>query len=300
MRFTRSIILIASIMILLVSCSKSTDTKPGKILVATSILPLADFVKQVGGERVEVFHLVPPGASPHTYELSPSQLRNVAKAQLLVLNGVGMEFWADKLIQSMDSEKLKVVDTSTGIKILDAEEQENHEDHDHHSGNPHIWLDPMNVIAQVNHIKNALAEVDPGNTDEYEQNAIAFIEQLKNLDREIFSEIKTWQFRRFICFHPAWIYFANRYGLEQAAVVQKTPGREPSPQELVDLIKIIREINAKAVFAEPQSSPKMAEAIAEETNAKVIFLDPLGSEKELNSYVKLMRYNVQQMAEALK
>ncbi len=303
MRFTRSILLISSILILFFSCSKPGAIKSDKILVATSILPLADFVNEVGGEHVEVFHLVPPGASPHTYELTPLQLRNVAKAHLLVLNGVGMEFWADKLIQSMDSEKLKVVDTSTGIEILDAEEDDHHghaHDHAHDSGNPHIWLDPVNVIQQITHIKDALIEVDSANRESYEQNAADYIQQLNELHREILTEIETWQYRKFICFHPAWVYFAERYGLYQAAVVQKTPGMEPSPQELVDLIKIIQNINAKAVFAEPQSSSKMAETIAEETNARVIYLDPLGSEKELNKYIELMRYNVNQMALALK
>lgn len=299
MRFTRSILVVSSILILFFSCSKTEEIKSDKILVATSILPLADFVNEVGGEHVEVFHLVPPGASPHTYELTPSQLRQVAKSQLLVLNGVGMEFWADKLIQSMDSEKLNVVDTSTGIEILDAEENDHH-GHAHDSGNPHIWLDPLNVIQQVNHIKDALVKVDAANRESYEQNAADFIQRLNELHREILTEIETWKYRKFICFHPAWVYFAERYGLEQAAVVQKTPGMEPSPQELVDLINIIREINAKAVFAEPQSSPKMAETIAEETNARVIYLDPLGSEKELNKYIELMRYNVNQMALALK
>jgi len=299
----RVLIIIFILVLSFLNCSKSTEVKNNKILVATSILPLADFVKQVGGNFVEVFHLVPPGASPHTYELTPSQLRRVSKARLLVLNGVGMEFWANKLIQSMDRTKLKVVDTSTGIKILDAEDEKHHHhghDHEHHFGNPHIWLDPINVIVQVNHIKDALKEIDPSHKEDYEQNTAHFIDQLDNLHKDIFTEIQTWQFRRFICFHPAWIYFAQRYGLEQAAVVQKTPGMEPSPQELVELIKIIRNIKAKAVFAEPQSSPKMAETIAEETNAKVIFLDPLGSEKKLNTYIELMRYNLQQMALALK
>jgi zinc transport system substrate-binding protein len=260
--------------------------------VAASITPLADFAQQVGGDHVQVFTLVSPGASPHTYELTPSQVQQVACARLLVLNGVGLEHWADNLIESADNPSLLVVDTSTGIEIL--------EDADGSGGNPHIWLDPQNAIMQVMHIRDALVQVDEAYAAEYQANAQNYIAELQELDHSIESEVATWLSRQFIAFHPAWLYFARRYGLEQAAVIERFPGVEPSPAEVIQIIETARRIGARAIFAEPQFSPKAAQTIAEESDAQVIFLDPLGSDLENTNYLDLMRANVARMAEALR
>lgn len=264
-----------------------------RLLVAASIAPLADFARQVGGDHVQVITLVPPGASPHTYELTPSQVEQVARARVLVLNGVGLEYWSDKLVQSADNPKLIVVDTSEGIAILEG-------DADEPGGNPHIWLDPENAIAQVAHIRDALIEADPAHTGDYRANAEKYVGELRALDQEIASEVATWQSREFIAFHPAWLYFARRYGLAQAAVIEESPGREPSPADVAAIIETAKRIGAKAIFAEPQFSPKVAQTIAEESGAHVLFLDPLGSNLDDPSSLTLMRYNVTEMAKALR
>ena len=270
-----------------------SPTAGGRLLVAASIAPLADFARQVGGDHVQVITLVPPGASPHTYELTPSQVQQVARARLLVLNGVGLEYWADKLIEGADNPNLIVVDTSQGIEVLAGAAGE-------HGGNPHLWLDPENAIVQVNHIRDALVQADPAHADDYRANAERYIGELRALDREIASEVATWSSRQFIAFHPAWVYFARRYGLVQAAVIEESPGREPSPANVARIVKTAKRIGAKAIFAEPQFSPKAAQVIAEESGAQVLFLDPLGSNLDNPSYLSLMRYNVAQMAKALR
>jgi zinc transport system substrate-binding protein len=269
--------------------SATTD----KILVAASIAPLADFTQQVGGDHVQVITLVPPGASPHTYELTPAQAEQVAKARLLILNGVELEYWADKLIQSAGNPNLIVVDTSEGIEILEGKAAET-------GGNPHIWLDPRNAIAQVERIRAALLQADPAHAADYRANAERYIAELRDLDQEITNEVATWSSRQFIAFHPAWVYFARRYGLEQAAVIERSPGREPSPAEVAQIVETARHIEAKAIFAEPQFSPRAAQTIAEESQAQVLFLDPLGSSLDDPSYLNLMRYNLAQMARALR
>lgn len=282
--------------IVVVACAGGAGPSPttdGGALVAASIAPLADFARQVGGDHVQVITLVPPGASPHTYELTPSQAEQVAKARLLVLNGVGLEYWADKVIQSADNPDLIVVDTSQGIEILEG-------DADEPGGNPHIWLDPQNAIVQVGHIRDALIQADPAHADDYRANAERYIAELEALDQEIASEVATWSNRQFIAFHPAWVYFARRYGLEQAAVIEHSPGQEPSPAEVAQIVETARRIGAKAIFAEPQFSSKAAQAIAEESGSQVLFLDPLGSSLEDPTYLNLMRYDVAQMAKALQ
>ena len=262
-----------------------------RILVAASIAPLADFARQVGGDRVEVITLVPPGASPHTYELKPSQVRQVAEARLLVLNGAGLEYWAEKLVRAAGNPTLQVVDTSRGIPLLDAGA---------HGANPHIWLDPQQAMRQVEHIRDALARLDPGHAAAYRENAARFLAELQDLDREIAAEVRGWRTKQFIAFHPAWVYFARRYGLEQAGVIERSPGREPSPAELARIVETAKRVGARAIFAEPQFSPKAAEAIARESGARVLFLDPLGSSLKDRSYLAMMRSNVFQMAPALR
>jgi zinc transport system substrate-binding protein len=264
-----------------------------RLLVAASIAPLADFARQVGGDHVQVITLVPPGASPHTFELTPSQVEQVARARLLVLNGVGLEYWADRLVEGAGNPHLIVVDTSQGIEILGG-------DADAPGGNPHIWLDPQNAIVQVSHIRDALIQADPGHADDYRANAEQYIHQLRQLDQEIADEVATWSNREFIAFHPAWVYFAGRYGLEQAAVIQRSPGREPSPAEVAHIIQTAQRVGARAIFAEPQFSAKAAQTIAEESGAHGLFLDPLGSSLCNPCYLNLMRYNVGQMAKALR
>jgi zinc transport system substrate-binding protein len=242
-----------------------------RILVAASIAPLADFARQVGGDRIEAITLIPPGASPHTYELKPSQVRQVAGARLLILNGAGLEYW--------------------GIPLLDAGA---------HGANPHIWLDPQQAMRQVEHIRDALARLDPGHAAAYRENAARFLAELQGLDREIAAEVRGWRTKQFIAFHPAWVYFARRYGLEQAGVIERSPGREPSPAELARIVETAKRVGARAIFAEPQFSPKAAEAIARESGARVLFLDPLGSSLKDRSYLAMMRSNVFQMAPALR
>jgi zinc transport system substrate-binding protein len=264
-----------------------------RLLVTASIAPLADFARQVGGDHVGVITLVPPRASPHTFEPIPSQLAQMARARVLVLNGVGLEYWAGRLIEGVDNPKLVVVDTSQGIDILER-------DGDRPGGNPHIWLDPQNAVVQVSHIRDALIRADPAHADDYRANAERYVSELRTLDEEIADEVATWSKREFIAFHPAWVYFARRYGLKQAAVIEVAPGREPSPAEVAHIIETAKHIGAKAIFAEPQFSSKAAQTLAEETGAQVLFLDPLGSSLDDSGYLNLMRDNVAQMVSALR
>jgi zinc transport system substrate-binding protein len=262
-----------------------------RVLVAASIPPLADFARRVGGVRVDVLTLVPPGASPHTYEPTPSQVAVVARARLLVVNGAGLEYWADKLVAAVASPRLEVVVASEGLPLLDAGA---------HGANPHVWLDPRLAIAEVARIGAALVRADPEGAPAYAANGAAFTRELERLDAEIAADVRSWTQRRFIAFHPAWVYFARRYGLEQSAVIERAPGREPSPAAIARIIDAARTIGARAIFAEPQLSPRAARAVAEETGARVLFLDPLGTSPERQDYVALMRYNVAQMAEAMR
>lgn len=275
------------------ACGRARQEGPDeRLTVMASILPLADFVRQIGGERVRVDVLVEPGASPHTFELVPSQLRAASKARLLVLNGVGLEYWAERLISAAGNPRLIVVDTSEGLPIIAG-------DADEPGGNPHIWLSPRNAMHQVRKIRDALMRCDPGGAPTYEANSARYLDLLEMLDREIAREAAGFTHREFVAFHAAWAYFARDYGLKEAGVIERRPGQEPSPEDIAAIVRLVRSSGARAIFAEPQFSAKIAEAIAEEAGARVLFLNPLGIPPDYG-YLDTMRYNLRQIAEALR
>jgi zinc transport system substrate-binding protein len=267
-------------------------TEGGKLLVAASILPMADFARQVGGDRVEVQALIPPGISEHVYEPTAAQLEMLSKARLLVLNGVGLEFWADKAVGAVSNPELLVVKTAQGLPILASP------DKDEAQGDPHVWLDPLDAIHQVEAIRDALIRVDPGSADAYRGNAAAYVKQLEQLDAYVRGKVAGFSSRDFIAFHAAWGYFARRYGLHEAAVIERTPGREPSPEEIANIVRTAKAIKAKVIFAEHQFSTKAADVIAAESGARVLTLDPLGIPPDYE-YIKTLRYDVDEMAKAM-
>ncbi len=302
MRMKKGLALFLAVVILLSACQSkraTTSAMAGKVPVVVSILPLADLTAQVGGDRVVVTDVVvPPGSSPHTFEPTPSQIKAVAQAKMLIVVGLGLEYWTNKVVDAADNKGLQVVVTSDGIKPISGAESSNQAVSE--NANPHIWLDPMNAIIMVQHIRDALIRVDPAGKAIYEANAAAYIKKLKALDREIRGEVATFRSKKFIAFHPAWVYFAREYGLEEAAVIERSPGHEPSPAEVAFIVKTARKLGAKAIFAEPQFSAAAAKTIAEESGARVLYLDPIGSSLKDYSYLNLIRYNVDQMAKALQ
>lgn len=269
------------------------------VLAAASIPPLADLVRQVGGERVEVVTLVPPGASPHTYEPTPAQMRRLSQARVLFLNGVGLEFWADKAVDAAANPNLRVVVLSAGLPVLQEEESPTEDGHAHTQGNPHLWLNPRLAMRYVERIRDALSEVDPDGAVAYHANAARYLDELARLDAEIRQTVATFRTREVVVFHPAWTYFCAEYGLHIAAVVEESPGKEPTPQDIAAVVAALRRAQAGALFAEPQLPPHVAEAIAAEAGVPVLYLDPLGGVPGRETYLDLMRYNLRQLAQAL-
>ncbi len=275
----------------LISCQASPAET--KLKVVASIFPLADFAKNIGKEKVEVITLLPTGANPHAYEPKPGQVKEIAKAKIFIKNGLGLEFWAEKIIKATANPNLIVVNASQGIIPIG--------DEPHQGANPHVWLDPILAQQQVKNIAQALIQVDPANKDFYEKNLVDYLAELVALDNQIKDVVRNFSIREFIAFHPAWTYFAQRYGLVEAAVIEVAPGREASPAHIKEVIDVAKKLKVKAIFAEPQFNPKAAQRIAEEAGIKVLFLDPLGGAqiKDKDSYLKLMKYNLEQMRQAM-
>lgn len=273
--------------------------------VAATILPLADFCRNVGGDMVEVKVLVPPGASPHTYELTSEQMKFLYEADVLVENGLELTPWLDETLEKVDNSEMITVVAGDAvgegdlIPALDGSELEG----ENGIYDPHVWLDPELAVHIVEAIGESFAEADPEHAEEYRRNAAAYVGELEELDAYIEEATEDFSKRKFVSFHPAWTYFARRYGLKQVGVVEELPGREPGAGEIASLVDLIREEGVEVIFTEPQFDPKAAEAIADESGAQVMLkvLDPVGDpgDARKDTYIELMKYNVEVMGEAM-
>ena len=290
----------------------------GKLLVAATIVPLGDFCQKIGGDLVQVQVLIPPGASPHVFEPAPSVMARASQARVFVYIGAGMEPWAAKLLSARGSTRLVVVEAAQGIHLLNGAHHHDHEgagepghagrNHQeegaagpHQSGNPHIWLDPVLAQEICRKIAAAFIQADPGHQAQYEANLQSYLTALAELNREIETRVQGWRLRDYVAFHPAFTYFARRYGLNEVGVIEVAPGREPTPRHLKELVSAIRRYGIKVVFAEPQLNPRVAEVIAQEAGVKVLMLDPMGGVPPYGSdYLKLMRHNLAALDEALR
>ncbi|MGA8178820.1 MAG: metal ABC transporter substrate-binding protein, partial [Desulfobacterales bacterium] len=256
-----------------------------KIPVIASIYPVADMVRQVGGDHVKVTCVLPPGASPHTFEPKPSLVRAFSSARIFFMIGAGLEFWADKFIKLAGPNLMTVV-LSRGVDLIVSTEHD-HERHSHEKeaptlknepavANPHIWLDPVIAKSMVDKITAALCKVDPAHLAYYNQRSRNYLKELDRLDHLIARTTARFKNKKFVAFHASWDYFARQYGLEPAGVIEAAPGRNPTPLQIKKIIAAIKQYHIRAVFAEPQLNPRAAEIIAREAHVKVLLLDPIG------------------------
>lgn len=279
-----------------------------KLKVVASIFPLGDIAKQVGGERVDVKVMLPPGVSPHTFEPTPLEMMQLQNAKAFIKAGAGLEFWAAKMLRAAGNEGLIVVDASSGLPLIrDIHSHKSEAGHDKPHGSseiadPHVWLDPVFAKAIADKITAALSKADPSGSAYYRERAEKYKKDLDILHNEISDRVKAFKVKEYVTFHPAWNYFSKRYGLRVAGVIEESPGREPSPKHIARIIREVKRINSKVVFAEPQFNPAIAEVVAEEAGAKVLFLDPIGGSniKGRDTYLGLMRYNLSVMEGAMK
>jgi zinc transport system substrate-binding protein len=227
--------------------------------------------------------------------------------------GAGLEFWAEKFID-LAGPGLTTVVLSDGVSLIHiaghhhGNEAEHHptrlgvSNHDLSVANPHIWLDPVIAKSMVNKITAVLCDVDHPHIKYYKQRSRIFLEKIDQLDRLIKDRVANFKIKKYVSFHASWVYFARRYGLESAGVIEAAPGRNPTPIQIKNIVAMIKKYHIRAVFAEPQLNPRAAEVIAREAEVNVLLLDPLGGPnlKGRNTYIDLMKYNLNVMQEAMK
>jgi zinc transport system substrate-binding protein len=223
--------------------------------------------------------MVPPGASPHTYDPTPSQIVEVARAEIYAKVGSGIDFelvWMDKLTAQNDD--ILIVDCSEGVQLIEMADTDEHEEEDHAHGamDPHIWMSPLNARIMVQNICDGLMQIDPANRSYYEANRDSYLQSLAQLDQDIQDGLSGVTNRTFMVYHPAFGYFAEAYDLTMLPI--EAEGKEPTAAELLRLIDTAKENNIKVIFASPQFNPQSAEVIADQIGGSVVFIDPLASD----------------------
>lgn len=261
------------------------------IRVVTTFSTLNSFVQGVGGGRVQVQNLVPVGASPENYQPSPQDVATLSQAQLVVENGTGIEAWLQHTINSAGNPNMQVVVLSDGLP---------HIDH-----NPHLWMDPVLARAYVGKIRDALSRLDPQHAAQYGRNARAYDAKLVTLQQSIAKQLATIppKQRAMIVFHNAWDYFDRRFAIRNVGVIELSPGQDPNPAYIGHLIDLARKYHVRAVFSEPEYSPKLAQTLAKSANIRIVsnlYDDSIGTDPRVHDYISMLTYDTGVIVRALK
>ena len=286
--------------LILVACSPlASDSPKSATVVLASTTFLADIAQNVAGDRLQVESLLPVGADPHSYQPIPQDVAKVADSKLLIVNGAGYEHFLDNVLANAGGERT-VVEASAGLKVREDAGNE-------HAIDPHLWLDPNNVIRYVENIRDGLVALDPGGADVYKSNAQAYIVQLQDLDRWIREQVNSIPAERrlLVTNHESLGYFAERYGFTVVGTV--VPGfssdAASSAQQMAALLDQIKVSGAPAVFLDAGDSPTLAQQIASDAGVTVVtdlHLESLTDGPPAGTYIDMMKYNVTQIVEALR
>jgi zinc/manganese transport system substrate-binding protein len=277
-----------------------------KVPVVASFSILTDLVRKVGGDRVEVVALVGPDGDAHVFQPSPQDARKVAGAALVVLNGLGLEGWMDRLVKATASGAPTLV-ASTGVKPRKADEGHGHDDKDHGHGDidPHAWQDIGNARIYVANIRDGLIKADPAGRAIYEANAARYLASLDALEAEVKAAIAKLppDRRRIITSHDAFGYFGDAYGIAFIAPQGVSTETEASAKDVARIIRQIRAEKIPAVFLENVSDPRLAQRIAKETGARIggrLYSDALSPpDGPAGTYIDMMRSNIRELTAAL-
>ncbi|MBM7606064.1 zinc transport system substrate-binding protein [Metabacillus crassostreae] len=330
--------------LLLVACNTNNTTQntedtekeadTSKLKIYTTIFPLEDFTKKIGGDLIEVESVLPPGVDGHTYEPTTKTMVDIAKSAGFIYSGFGIESFADKVQQSLEKEDVAFINAGEGIELATNEHAEDehaheedehageeaaHEDehaheedehagedatHDHGDTDPHVWLDPILSIQLAENIKNALIDLDPSNTETFEKNFETLKTQLEELDHSFEEVVANSEKKEILVSHAAYGYWESRYGIEQISVLGLSPTEEPSQKELQNIIETAKEHKLKYIIFETNVSSNVTDIVQTEIGAEALTLSNLESITEENiknkeDYFSLMTKNLKTLEQAL-
>jgi zinc/manganese transport system substrate-binding protein len=240
--------------------------------IAASITDLGSIAASVGGERVEVAAIARSGADPHRVEVLPSYMTRVARAQIYLKAGLGLDQWANPIIDGSHNNKLVVVDCSQGVTVLEkpATKVDASMGDVHPEGNPHYWLDPRNAAVVAKTIAAALSQLDPAGSAAYSARADSFAVAAAALVTRGQQQVAALPTRAILTYHRSWSYFTATFGLEVASTIEPVPGIPPTARHLDDLVRIIRERSIQVAIAEPYFAGDAGKFLERQTGLRLV------------------------------
>ena len=284
----------------IVLCLLGTIAEAAPLKIAVSVAPLLEYVKEVGGDKIKVIGLLPQSLCPHDYQLKPSQLKELSLADGVILMGSGFSV-EDMIKNQLNAFKKKkpLMSAVDGIKLLEmnrthevdgASHDEGH--HHHHSvGDPHIWMSLQNLQIIVDHIALFLGELKPEHAAYFKQNAEAYKNRLKSMDRSMQLAIEQKGIKNWFVVHPSWGYFVRDYGLKQVAIEQY--GQEPSARHMMEFSDLVRKSEWKYIIISSQQDRRMGEVMVANTAAQLFLFDPVAADftKQMEQLIKNLQNN---------
>ncbi len=284
------IIIISTLLASFLPPSQKDPSRASKIPVVTSIYPLFFFAQEIGGDKVNLINLTPPGLEPHDYEPTARDLATIEQSRLLILSG-GFEPWADKIRANLKEKSVRILVAGENLGIQSAD--------------PHVWLSPTLAKAEAERIADTLTQIDPQNEAYYQTNSQNLHQELDVLEAAYRQSLANCARRDFITSHAAFGHLAQAYGLNQIPIAGLSPDEEPSPKQLAEITNLARSRRVNYIFFESLTSPKLSETLASEIGAQILVLDPLEglSEKAImegKTYFTVMQDNLANLKIALQ
>ncbi len=301
--------------------NEAEDGQPALTVIA-SFYPMYDFASRIGGSRIELTNMVPSGVEPHSWEPSAADIVKLEKADVFIYNGAGMEHWVDTILAAVSSKTLISLETAAGLELREghnhdhdedaehtdaddheeddhaADEHDSDDGHDHGDNDPHVWLDPLLAIEQMEAIRDAFITADPDGADFYQDNFTQAKAEFEALDAEFHSRLDKVENHELIVAHEAYGYLAGAYGLEQIAISGLSPEDEPSPARMAEIIDLAKSKEINVIFFESLVSPKVAQTIADAVGAETAVLSTLEglTDEQVQAgddYISVMRANLE-------
>jgi ABC-type Zn uptake system ZnuABC Zn-binding protein ZnuA len=296
-----SILLVLAVLLLSACGAEPTAGGPLKVVAVESFL--ADIAQNIAGDRLQVTALMPLGVDPHGFQATPADLATVASSNILIINGSGLEAFIDEMLKNAGGQRI-LIEASAGLTMRESSEETGD---GHEEGDPHFWLDPLNVIAYVENIRDGLSRADPTGSAGYAANAEAYTKQLRDLDSWIKQQVSAIPEanRLLVTNHESLGYFADRYDFRVVGTILASSSSmaSPSAQDLARLTAHIKETGAKAIFLETGTNPQLANQLAKETGIRLapeIYSHSLTTGQPAPTYIDMMKYNVTTIVNALK